>query len=80
MENILFEILSILKASPADYVVVAIVLGVVLWLITVVKRLKVMEEKYHILDKSNVRLWDRVDPDMVSDHHSGDYSIKTRGK
>ena len=78
MEKPLFEILRILNASPADYIILTMGIVVVLYIISLSKRLKVMEDKYHALDKSNVRLWDRVDPDMVSDHHTGDYSIKQR--
>jgi hypothetical protein len=76
MDKILFDILSILKASPADYFIFGMGIIVVLWIIMLTKRVKIVEEKYHLIDKSNVRLWDRVDPDMVQNHHSGDYTIK----
>ena len=78
MEKVLIEILAIMQATPADYFIFFMGIVVVLWIIMLSKRVKVMETKYHLLNLSNVRLWDRVDPNMVNDHHSGDYSIKLR--
>ena len=75
MDKPILEILAIMKATPADYFIFFMGIVVVLWIITLTRRIKVMETKYHLLNLSNVRLWDRVDPNMVNDHHSGDYSI-----
>ena len=78
MEETLFKILDILKASPADYFIFGMGMVVVLWIVLMSKRIKLLEQKYHLLNLSNVRLWDRVDPDMVRDHYSGDYSIRNK--
>ena len=78
MEKIITEILNLLGANAADWVIVMMGFMVVFALIWAIKRIAMLEQKYHAIDKSTVRLWDRVDPNMVSDHHSGDYSIKVR--
>ena len=78
MDKPILEILAIMQATPADYFIFFMGIVVVLWIITLTRRIKVMETKYHLLNLSNVRLWDRVDPNMVNDHHSGDYSIKLK--
>jgi hypothetical protein len=78
MDKPILEILAILQATPADYFIFFMGIVVVLWIITLTRRIKVMETKYHLLNLSNVRLWDRVDPNMVNEHHSGDYSIKLK--
>ena len=78
MESVIGDILSILQASPADYFIFGMGIGVVVWIASLYKRIKVMEHKYHLLNMSAVRLWDRVDPDMVQDHYSGDWSLKRK--
>ena len=89
MDNPILEILGILEATPADYVIFALGVGVVCWEIgyravtgarnrRLAARVLKLEDKYNLLNTSNVRLWDRVDPNMVSDHHSMDYSIKLK--
>ena len=89
MENPILEILGILEASPADYVIFGLGVGVVCWEIgyravtgarnkRIAKRVLRLEDKYNLLNTSTVRLWDRVDPNMVSEHHSGEYSIKRK--
>lgn len=74
--EILLKILTLMGASHADLLIFFMGICVVGYIISINKRLKINEAKYHSLDKSNVRLWDRVDPTMVDEHHSGDYSIK----
>lgn len=76
-KSIVLEILGLLEATPAVLVVAGIgfifsgiVFVLVAWLH---KRIKCMEKKYHALDKDNVRLWDRLYPGEIKDHHSGDY-------
>ena len=89
MDNPILEILGILEATPADYVMFFLGVGVVCWEIgyravtgarnkRLAARVLELEKKYNLLNTSTVRLWDRVDPDMVNDHHSGDFSIKLR--
>jgi len=70
----ILEILAIMKATPADYFIFFMGIVVVMWIIMLTRRIKNMETKYHVLDKENVRLWDRLYPGELSDHHSGDYS------
>jgi hypothetical protein len=90
VESVLSELLAILNADRADYFIFGLGMMVVVWLVTYTAicrrrqkqlhmRIKVMEDKYHLLNLSNVRLWDRVDPLMVKNHYSGDYSIEDRG-
>ena len=78
MESFLIKILELMQATPADYFNFFIGVVVVGYIVTLKKRIKMLEEKYHLLNLSTVRLWDRVDPNMVNDHYSGDYSIKRK--
>ena len=84
MDNPILEILGILEASPADYVIFFLGVGVVCWEIgyravtgarnkRLAARVLNMETKFHLLDKENARLWDRLYPGELRDHHSGDY-------
>ena len=73
MDKPILEILAIMKATPADYFIFFMGIVVVMWIISLTKRIKAMETKYHALDKENVRLWDRLYPKELKDHHSGDY-------
>ena len=73
MEPVISEIMGILQASPADYLIFVMGMGVAMWILSLTKRIKCMEIKYHALDKDNVRLWDRLYPGEIKDHHSGDY-------
>ena len=73
MDKPILEILAIMKATPADYFIFFMGIVVVMWIIMLTRRIKNMETKYHVLDKENVRLWDRLYPGELSDHHSGDY-------
>lgn len=75
MEGTIIQILELLEATPADYFNLGVGLVVVMYIRSLALRLKVMENKYHALDKANVRLWDRLYPSEVSDHHTGDYNI-----
>ena len=73
MDKPILEILAIMQATPADYFIFFMGIVVVLWIIMLSKRVKLMETKYHLLDKENVRLWDRLYPKEIKDHHSGDH-------
>jgi len=73
MDKPILEILAIMQATPADYFIFFMGIVVVMWIIMLTRRIKNMETKYHVLDKENVRLWDRLYPGELSDHHSGDY-------
>ena len=73
MDKPILEILAILQATPADYFIFFMGIVVVFWIISLTRRIKVMEAKYHVLDKENARLWDRLYPGELRDHHSGDY-------
>lgn len=73
MDQPILEILAIMRATPADYFIFFMGIVVVMWIIMLTRRIKNMEVKYHVLDKENVRLWDRLYPGELSDHHSGDY-------
>ena len=75
MEKTITEILNILGASPADYLIFTMGMMVVFVLIWAIRRISMMERKYHIIDKNHLVLWDRVDPKRVKWHHSGDYHI-----
>lgn len=74
--EISLQILKLVGASPADFVIVFMGMTVVGYVRAINLRLKENEKLYHKLDKSNIRLWDRVAPGMVDEHYSGDYSIK----
>lgn len=81
-KSIVMEMLGLMEATPAvltvagiGFVFAGIVFVLVAWLL---RRIMVVEHKYHLLNMSSVRLWDRVDPDMVQDHYSGEWSIKRR--
>ena len=73
MDKPILEILAIMKATPADYFIFFMGIVVVMWIIMLTRRIKNMETKYHVLDKENARLWDRLYPGELRDHHSGDY-------
>lgn len=83
----LLAILEILEATPADYLLFACIVGVVVWEVSHRMRTKDWRErmrekidfsveKFHILDIAVVRLWDRLFPGEVKQHHSGDYYIQ----
>jgi hypothetical protein len=73
MEKPIIAKLNIRGATPADHFIFFMGVVVVLWVVSLMRRIKRMEEKYHVLDKENVRLWDRLYPNEMKDHHSGDY-------
>ena len=79
-ESVLAEILSILGATPTDYVIVSMGFSVVLFTIFLYRQNKELWKKYHILNTNHMALWMKIDPESVKWHHSGDYHIEVKGK
>lgn len=81
-KSIVMEILGLLEATPAVLVVAGIgfiFAGIVFAiLIFLYRQNKALNAKYHLLNISAVRLWDRVDPDMVQSHYSGEWYLGVR--
>lgn len=79
MEKTLFDILELLKASPADYFIFVLGMLVVVYVIILSKRQKVLDRKYQQLDKLNLVhayiLADKLKVNTVKIHRSGDYEI-----
>jgi len=79
MESTLFDILELLKASPADYFIFALGMLVVVYVIILSKRQKVLDRKYQQLDKLNLVhayiIADKLKVNTVKIHRSGDYEI-----
>ena len=89
MEPVISEIMGILQASPADYFIVGMGFVVVIAIVILFRmliaekklnrqRANHFEKKYNLLNMSAVRLWDRVDPDMVQDHYSGEWYLNKK--
>ncbi len=79
MDRAILEILTILKASPADYVIFLLGMLVVVYVIILSKRQKVLDRKYQQLDKLNLVhayiIADKLKVKSVKIHRSGDYEI-----
>ena len=84
MDKVLVELMRLMQPTAADWFIFFMGLLVVTWIIGYIavsggrrkaleKRIKDMEDKYHILDKHNLYLWSQVDPDGVRMHHSGEH-------
>lgn len=80
MESTLFKILEVLQASPADYVNLLLGMMVVLVLIWAIRRIIVIEHKYHQLDKLVLVqahiIRDKLGIKTVDIHRTGDYEIE----
>jgi len=80
MDRPLFEILRILEASPADYIIIGMGFMVVLVLIWAIRRIMTVEHKYHQLDKLVLVqahiLKDKLGVKLVKVHRTGDYEIE----
>ena len=75
MKGITSEILLILGATPADFIIISMGFSVVLFTIFLYKKFLSLSGKYHILNANHLVLWSMVCPEAVKWHYSGEYHI-----
>ena len=75
MDSTTSQILEILGASTADYVIVSLGFSVVIFTIFLYRLYKGLSAKYQILNTNHMALWVMIAPDAVKWHHSGEYYI-----
>lgn len=79
MKGITSEILSILGATAADFIIISMGVSVVLFTVFLYRQNKLLSKKYHILNTNHMALWVMVSPDAVKWHHTGEYHIDIKG-
>ena len=80
MNSVTSEILVLLGATPADFIIISLGFSVVLFTAFLYRQIRILWQKYHILNTNHMALWMKIDPESVKWHHSGDYHIEVKGQ
>jgi len=75
MKGITSEILVLLGATPADFIIISMGVSVVMFTVFLYRQFKAVSKKYQILNTNHMALWVMVAPDSVKWHHTGEYHI-----
>ena len=75
MNGITSEILVLLGATPADFIIISMGFSVVLVIAFLYRQIRVLWQKYHILNANHLVLFVMVAPEAIKWHHSGEYHI-----
>ena len=75
MKGITSEILVLLGATPADFIIISMGFSVVLFTLFLYRLIRSLIDKYNLLNANHLVLWSMVCPEAVKWHHSGEYHI-----
>ena len=74
------EILVLLGATGADFIILTMGAGVVLFVLFLWNMVRCLNKRYQILNSNHLVLWSIVDPDSIQWQHSGEYHIDIKAR